>query len=227
MLRGVKGCGDGKGDGDVLGGLVRQGNFEEGEKEEDGVEDGGKEEDGVHGVKRERGVSRECVERLRGVVGGGGWLLGGDGEGEGEGEEGEEGVKKAKGSKTRRRRRKLVIVDGFLLFGKSVPESLKELFDVKILLRARREDAKARRERRNGYVTLEGFWEDPEGYFDGVVWPNYVREHGALVEGEGEGEGEGVGSLDGQRVWLSDPGWGLEECLEWVVGVLGREGGGG
>lgn len=214
MLRAVKegGQGEGKGDGDVLGGLVRQGNFEGGGKVG--------EEDGVHGVKR--GVSRECVERLRGVVcgrgsgsGGDGWWLGGEG-----GKEGEEGVKKGKG--TKRRRRKLVIVDGFLLFGKSVPKSLRELFDVKVLLRARREDAKARRERRNGYVTLEGFWEDPEGYFDGVVWPNYVREHGALVEGGGEG----VGSLDGQRVWLSDPGWGLEECLEWVVGVLGREVGG-
>ena len=108
------------------------------------------------------------------------------------------------------RGRTLVVVEGFLLFGRSVPASLTGLFDVKVLLRARYEDAKRRRERRNGYVTVEGFWRDPEGYFDGVVWPNYVGEYGGLVEGEG-----------GVRV--SDERWGLEECLEWVVGVVRGE----
>ena len=113
------------------------------------------------------------------------------------------------------RGRTLVVVEGFLLFGRSVPASLRGLFDVRVLLRARYEDAKRRRERRNGYVTVEGFWRDPEGYFDGVVWPNYVGEYGGLVEGEGEGGGGGV------RV--SDERWGLEECLEWVVGVVRGE----
>ena len=109
------------------------------------------------------------------------------------------------------RGRTLVVVEGFLLFGRSVPASLRGLFDVRVLLRARYEDAKRRRERRNGYVTVEGFWRDPEGYFDGVVWPNYVGEHGGLVEGGGGGGG----------VW--EEGWGLEECLEWVVGVVRGE----
>ena len=109
------------------------------------------------------------------------------------------------------RGRTLVVVEGFLLFGRSVPASLAGLFDVRVLLRARYEDAKRRRERRNGYVTVEGFWRDPEGYFDGVVWPNYVGEYGGLVEGEGTG------------VRVSDERWGLEECLEWVVGVVRGE----
>ena len=108
------------------------------------------------------------------------------------------------------RGRTLVVVEGFLLFGRSVPASLRGLFDVKVLLRARYEDARRRRERRNGYVTVEGFWRDPEGYFDGVVWPHYVGEYGGLVEGVG-------------GVRLSDEGWGLEECLEWVVGVVRGE----
>ena len=113
--------------------------------------------------------------------------------------------------------RRLVIVDGFLLFGPSVPASLRDLFDVKVLLRARYEEAKARRARRNGYVTLEGFWADPEGYFDEVVWPNYEREYGGLVAGVGEGGGRAGG------VWVSGLGWGVEECLGWVGGVLGGE----
>jgi len=48
--------------------------------------------------------------------------------------------------------------------------------------------AKARREARSGYVTLEGFWEDPPGYVDKIVWPNYVNDHKFLfVDGDVEG----------------------------------------
>lgn len=163
--------------------------------EEEMLRQGSFENDGVHGVSRV--ISPEVVERMMEDVYG--W------------------PEVVKG-------RKLVIVDGFLLFGKSIPDSLRGLFDVRVLLRAKYEDAKRRRERRNGYVTLEGFWQDPEGYFDGVVWPGYVREYGGMVGG-GDGDelvGEG-GSGGGQRVWFSEPEWGLERCLEWVVGVVRRE----
>lgn len=170
--------------------LPRQGNFEQ---EED--------DDGVHGV---RGIGRGVISRLREAVAA--W------------------PDEVKG-------RRLVIVDGFLLFGRSVPAPLRDLFDVKVLLRARYADAKRRRERRNGYVTLEGFWQDPPGYFDGVVWPNYLAEHGgmvgavgaegALLDDDDDGDGDdGEGGSAGRGVSLSDPGWGLEECLEWVVGVV-------
>jgi len=48
--------------------------------------------------------------------------------------------------------------------------------------------AKARREARSGYVTLEGFWEDPPGYVDKIVWPNYVKDHRFLfLDGDVEG----------------------------------------
>lgn len=179
--------------GGAVGKLVRQGGVGDGE--------GGEEEvDGVHGA---RGIAADVVERVRGDVMRG-WLVDEDGEG---------GVLKG---------RKLVIVEGFLLFGRSVPAVLRDMFDVKVLLRARYEDAKRRRERRNGYVTLEGFWQDPPGYFDKVVWPNYVAEHGGLV-GDEEGKGVLEGSEVGGRVHFSDPGWGLEECLVWVLGVMRRE----
>lgn len=115
------------------------------------------------------------------------------------------------------------MVEGFLLFGRSVPVGVRDLFDVKVLLRAGRGQARARRAGRGAYVTLEGFWQDPEGYFDRVVWPNYVEEHGGMVDGvDGDGVVEGEGSF-GQRVHCSDPRWGVEECLEWVVGVVGGE----
>lgn len=155
--------------------------------------DNGNEDDGVHGAVK--GIPSEALERVKSDLQN--WI----------------------GHVLRGRQ--LVIVDGFLLFGKSIPASFQTLFDIKILLRARYEDAKRRREKRNGYVTLEGFWEDPEGYFDEVVWPNYVADYGELIE---EGEGDDGGKVGGKGgVSLSDPGWGLEECLEWVVGVLRGE----
>lgn len=39
-------------------------------------------------------------------------------------------------------------------------------------------------------MTLEGFWEDPEGYVDEVVWPNYIAEHKWMFEGGDVDDGE-------------------------------------
>ncbi|KAL9116736.1 MAG: hypothetical protein Q9187_006737 [Circinaria calcarea] len=114
--------------------------------------------------------------------------------------------------------RRLVILDGFLLFGESVRD-VREEIDVKVLLRAKYDKAKERREKRSGYVTLEGFWEDPPGYVDEVVWPNYVEEHGFLFEG-GDVEGkvnEKVVSDLGIRVCPGEGEWSMEEVLVWAV----------
>jgi nicotinamide/nicotinate riboside kinase len=56
--------------------------------------------------------------------------------------------------------------------------------DIKLFLRVSYAKAKARREARSGYVTLEGFWEDPPGYVDKIVWPNYVEDHKWMFEDE-------------------------------------------
>ena len=112
----------------------------------------------------------------------------------------------------------VVIVDGFLLFGRSVPQ-LRAAFDLRLLLRARYADAKARRERRSGYVTLEGFWEDPPGYVDDVVWPGYVEEH-AYLFAVGDVEGEPDAKVTGELGIKVCPGMGglkLDETLRWVV----------
>ena len=150
--------------------------------------------DGVHAPLA--GIDASVIEELRGQVA-------------------EWGVRRGKW-------RPVVIVEGFLLFGKSMwgpgaEVDIGGLFDARVLLRARREDAGRRRGGREGYVTLNGFWRDPEGYFEGCVWPGYVREYGGFL-GRGEEEGRGGEVVGG--VWCSDVGWGLEECLRWVVGVV-------
>lgn len=38
-------------------------------------------------------------------------------------------------------------------------------------------------------MTIEGFWEDPPGYVDDVVWPNYVKNHAFLFQ-DGNVEGQ-------------------------------------
>ncbi len=113
----------------------------------------------------------------------------------------------------------LAILDGFLLFGESMKAGVRTSIDIKILLRAKYAKAKERRERRSGYVTLEGFWEDPPGYVDRVVWPNYVEEHGFLFEGrnvEGAVNEKMVGEL-GLYVCPGHGDWRMEKILEWAV----------
>jgi nicotinamide/nicotinate riboside kinase len=74
----------------------------------------------------------------------------------------------------------IVVVDGFLLY--HIPELRKE-FDVKLLMRTTKEEARLRRFRRyGGKVYLEGseeFWKT-DGYFDRCVWRNYELEHAPL-----------------------------------------------
>ena len=98
--------------------------------------------------------------------------------------------------------------------------------DVKLFLRGSYAQAKARREARDGYVTLEGFWTDPPGYVDKVVWPNYVEEHAWMFEG-GDVEAdfrkdvlarEGIQVLEGAPVDAD-----MEETLRWMVDTILEE----
>nr|POE96445.1 nicotinamide riboside kinase [Quercus suber] len=115
----------------------------------------------------------------------------------------------------------IAIVDGFLLFSEDM-QRIRENFDVKIFLRTDYATAKQRREARSGYVTLEGFWEDPPGYVDKVVWPNYVKDHQFLFEG-GNVEGvvdENVTTKLGIKAAPREIQNDISKCLEWAYEIV-------
>lgn len=104
--------------------------------------------------------------------------------------------------------------------------TVKPFIDVKLFVRASYARAKARREARDGYVTLEGFWSDPPGYVDKIVWPNYVADHAWMFE-DGDVEGkfkEDVLKNEGIRV-QSDASLDadMEKMLSWMVDVILEE----
>lgn len=115
----------------------------------------------------------------------------------------------------------LALVDGFLLYSEGM-KSVREHFDVKIFLCTDLEKARARREARSGYVTLEGFWEDPPGYVDKVVWPNYAKEHAFLFQGgdvEGEYNDEALETL-GIRAVPKSAQNNMSASLHWAFDVV-------
>jgi nicotinamide/nicotinate riboside kinase len=118
----------------------------------------------------------------------------------------------------------ICIVDGFLLFSEDMAD-IRELFDVKLFLRTTYETAKRRREARSGYVTLEGFWEDPPGYVDKIVWPNYVKDHKFLFMEQDvhknldEDVCNRLGIYGMPREGEED----MAKCLQWAIGVLEKE----
>ncbi|KAM0447675.1 hypothetical protein ACHAO4_008816 [Trichoderma viride] len=116
----------------------------------------------------------------------------------------------------------LCILDGFLLYPPSM-SAIQPHLDIKIFLRASYAKAKARREARDGYVTLEGFWADPPGYVDKIVWPNYVAEHSWMFQ-DGDVEGEYKADVL-EREAIRVPGdkgadGDMDKILEWMVDVI-------
>lgn len=71
-------------------------------------------------------------------------------------------------------------------------------------------------------MTLEGFWEDPPGYVDKIVWPNYVQDHSFLFkDGDVEGKLDESAAADLQlevmpKEYASD----MPKCLQWACEVL-------
>ncbi|KAI2642193.1 nicotinamide riboside kinase 1 [Xylaria nigripes] len=136
----------------------------------------------------------------------------------------------------------LCIVDGFLLYGPDPPlrRITEELFDIKFFLTVSRHKATARRKGRDGYVTLEGFWTDPPGYVDQIVWPNYMESHAWLFEGgdvEGRVNGDvlreknimalpsviGNGSQGGREKDPAGLDYDMALAFEWAVETLMRQ----
>jgi nicotinamide/nicotinate riboside kinase len=116
---------------------------------------------------------------------------------------------------------RLCIFDGFLLYSESMAV-VQPHIDIKLFLRVSYATAKARREARSGYVTLEGFWEDPPGYVDKIVWPNYVEDHKWMFENE-DVEGQFRGEM--LKKWniqtqVGGPDVDITTTLEWAAKLI-------
>ncbi|KAF5596890.1 uridine kinase udk [Fusarium pseudocircinatum] len=124
-----------------------------------------------------------------------------------------------------RKNLRLCLLDGFLLYSPSMA-AIKPNLDIKLFLRTTYEKAKKRREARDGYVTLEGFWADPPGYVDKIVWPNYVEEHAWMFE-DGDVEGKfktDVLDKEGIKVQSDVSADGdIEKTFEWTVDTILEE----
>jgi len=133
------------------------------------------------------------------------------------------------------------IVDGFLLYPDPAARSpaaaqspsrsqlaqlhhlTSTLFDVKLFLLSTRDQTLSRRAGRSGYVTLEGFWMDPPGYVEDIVWPNYARNHSWMFVDRDVS----TNTIDPDRVAAAGievaPGegqLGMKELLDWGVETL-------
>ncbi|PRT54365.1 Nicotinamide riboside kinase [Wickerhamiella sorbophila] len=109
----------------------------------------------------------------------------------------------------------VVLVDGIMLFHKSSP--VLDEFDHKIVLFTDYATLKQRRESRSGYVTIEGFWQDPPGYFDDIVWPEYLKNYGFLYEGE---PGTELSKAARQQAIVAPPSRELDALLTWAVDLI-------
>ena len=119
--------------------------------------------------------------------------------------------------------RSIGIVEGDLLYHS---ETIRSLLDIKILLRASREDARARRfDRADDQGAGEGrkFWDTKE-YFERTLWPHYSKEHAILfdradVDGRPKSRVcDNVGIRVQPMLNMS-----LEQALRWMVDVICRE----
>ncbi|PBP21665.1 nicotinamide riboside kinase 1 [Diplocarpon rosae] len=116
---------------------------------------------------------------------------------------------------------RLCIFDGFLLYSKAL-QPVQSQIDVKLFLRVSYAKAKARREARTGYVTIEGFWQDPPGYVDKIVWPNYVEDHSWMFEGGDVERSLKKEVLEEWNIKSQDgsPDLDMETTLKWAVDIL-------
>ncbi|KAI1106725.1 P-loop containing nucleoside triphosphate hydrolase protein [Jackrogersella minutella] len=121
---------------------------------------------------------------------------------------------------------RVCVLDGFLLYSPELERGgVPALLDAKLFLLVSRQRATRRRETRDGYVTLEGFWTDPPGYVDKIVWPNYAESHAGLFEG-GDVEGRLDEGVLREKGILAQVGRGLDVDMEttfgWAVNIVMR-----
>jgi nicotinamide/nicotinate riboside kinase len=155
-------------------------------------------------------------------------------------------TRRAGGQKGSRTEIRICVLEGFLLFPPPPPSEAKpttttttttpndlsstsasqlaELYQLsrtllssRLFLPLQREQMLARRLARSGYVTLEGFWADPPGYVEDVVWPNYARDHAWMYADGDVDRGIFKDQVDGVDVCPGRGTWTLKQCLAWAV----------
>jgi nicotinamide/nicotinate riboside kinase len=120
---------------------------------------------------------------------------------------------------------KICILDGFLLYSDSM-SAIHQFMDMKYFLPVSCKISRARRESRPPYVLKDGsVWTDPPGYFEKIIWPNYVEEHGWMF---GDGDVEGRVKRDvlgdkGIQVLSERTDGDMESTLGWAVECLIRD----
>ncbi|CAK7272176.1 ribosylnicotinamide kinase [Sporothrix epigloea] len=120
---------------------------------------------------------------------------------------------------------RICIFDGFLLYSKETRATMEQI-DVRLFLQVSHAKATQRREARDGYVTLAGFWQDPPGYVDKIVWPNYAKAHEWLFnDGNVEGTPNRVVLEDNSILTQLDKGVDIDmaSTLEWAVNTMMHE----
>ncbi|KAF8420057.1 hypothetical protein EV426DRAFT_566872 [Tirmania nivea] len=121
----------------------------------------------------------------------------------------------------------ILILEGFLLYCNETPHNkelppLISLIDTRLLLHTTLTQAVSRRKIRMSYVTVEGFFEDPPGYIENVVWPNYVKYHRHLFVDEDVEKGElsdWAGTVAGIKRQERE-GMEMREVVEWGAKVI-------
>lgn len=124
----------------------------------------------------------------------------------------------------------ICLLDGFLLYparyieessARAIYDVTETLLDRKLFVPCTRAQTVQRRAARSGYVTLEGFWADPPGFVEDVVWPNFARYHAWMFRNERDHDNlsDGKVDLDAARQAKIEiaPQLDMKELLGWGV----------
>ena len=115
-------------------------------------------------------------------------------------------------------------MDGFLLYAPTI-SAIHPFLDIKLFLPIDFCTAKKRRDARGPYVTKDGLWHEPEGYFEKIVWGNYAREHTWMFKG-GDVEREPDDEVLKEKavsVMSGGSDVDMEITLKWAVKILMKE----
>lgn len=108
-----------------------------------------------------------------------------------------------------------LLVDGFMLLS---DPNITRLLDHRIFVTASYDTLKQRRGARQGYHTLLDYWVDPPGYFDAIVWPEFLRAH-QHVPGPHQ-QGQQQQQDDGGLVVIDTDVLDIPQAMDTVVNTL-------